>query len=181
MDFSWVTKLIPSLKDLSNYFLPLALTCTVVLFAPEQFIEQLGFAALRKNGQPYIGSAFLFSWFVVICKVTLAIFSWARRKVNERLEFRAIVARLNDSSVEEKRIIENYLNEKSRTLELNATNCAVIGLLNSGIIQLAATPCDVECAPCTIQNKVWKYINLHQDLFHHDRAKDKQQHYQVSA
>jgi len=61
MDFSWLTKLIPSLKDLSNYFLPLALTCTAILFLPEQFIEPLGLIMLRKQGQPYLGVAFVFS------------------------------------------------------------------------------------------------------------------------
>jgi len=168
MDFSWLTKAIPYLKDLSNYFLPVALTCTFILFAPDKILEQLWLLTLRKEGQPYLGVVFLFSWSVVICKIVFATIFWIRYGFNKCIAFRETIARLKDLSPEEKEILRVYIEKKSRTLELDATNYAVIGLLNSGILELAVRNPEAECAPCTIHNRVWKYINLHQDLIRHD-------------
>jgi hypothetical protein len=137
---------------------------SILIFAPASFLQSLGVLQYREKGKPYFGwlLALLSAWIVA------AIAGAIEDKIRSYFFLRIMKKRLTLLTTEEKNILRNYIEGKTRSLYLDIGSGIVQGLVDASIIYRATSISSpihgFGAFAYNIQQWAWEYLNDHRDL-----------------
>jgi Super-infection exclusion protein B len=115
------------------------LSCVLILFAPEKFLNRLNINDFMRANGKYIGVCFvLSSAFLVVVFISFLSKSIGKRKMVEKRK-KEITRDLNSLDNHEKALLREFYIHGKDTLQLPMDNETVVGLANKGIIYQASS------------------------------------------
>ena len=167
MAFEWKLAL-ESLKVSSRYVVAVALAASAVLFLPTTFIETIGLKDFRQQSQPYLGGVFLLCSCILIVQAGMALWKWSKEHYSQHRSLRSAQAKMRVLTPEEKELLREYLQAKTKSRYLPMASGVVAGLIHADIIYRAANigragSGDFKFAH-NIQPWAWEYLNKHPEI-----------------
>lgn len=162
MDFS---KILEWLKLSPKYLIPISLVSGFALFASSDILEIFGINSLVAQIRPYLGIIFLLSSALLITNVVMSVYFWIQNKYQEGNNLRMLQKRLHSLTDGEKRILEHYINNQTRSQYLSMLDGVVNGLeLENIIFRSSNVARGVDRWAYNIQPWAWEYLNKHRNL-----------------
>jgi Super-infection exclusion protein B len=143
---------------------PILFVCALVLWGPESFNQGLGLDLFIDKYRIWVGVCVLF----FLATAFIPVIVWGNGKYTNYKERKYFKKRLAKLTQEEKGLFLEYLNNDTRSRDLNIQNGVVGGLIKCGFISLA-----FNCSyggikgsytfPVNINEWVWDYLkeNMH--------------------
>ena len=161
MDFS---KFLDAIKLSPKYLIPIFLASGFLLFSPPQYSETLGLDKLIILYRSWIGLVFLLSSTLLFSHAISQIWSWVTKKYGAKKRLISLKKRLGNLTVEEKKILNAYISNQTRTQVLDLENGIVNGLIQEGIIYRVSPIVRVTLTACNIQPWAWDFLNENKHL-----------------
>jgi hypothetical protein len=149
-----------------RYLLGLCLASGAILFGREQWLASLGVETLVAEYRIWIGLVFLVSASLLISQGVAGVLPASRKWVDERRRLKWSKRRLHDLTTEEKQVLGDYIQRKSRTQVLLVNNGVVAGLMAEGVLYRAS---NLSSRPgpnfdVNIQPWAWEYLVKNPEL-----------------
>ncbi len=133
-----VSKIIDWIKLSPRHYLAGALSSGVLLFLGDRPLALLGLEQFRITYRSWIGAVFLLSASLLVSHPLAALGGLLSHWWSERRFVRTGLQRLRQLTPAEKRILQQYIRENTRTQTLNFMDGVVAGLAQAGIIYRSA-------------------------------------------
>jgi len=140
--------------------LALGIASAIILFAPLEFVENLGVDSFRKEYRAVIGVVFLMSWSYLLAHLIW----WIRGKIVARFKLRQIRSYLYDLTPEEKHLLAPYILNDKTSQYFDYGDGVVMGLINKRIIYQASSLTGPFKFPGNICTWARRYLKQHQEL-----------------
>ena len=151
-----VGKILETIKLSPKYLSPIAISSGVILFFPDSFLGTIGLLKFREDFKGWIGALFLLLSSLLITHITMYII----KRVKWRLKHKARVKRINNLTPDEKRVLQEYTGNNTRTAYFDVNDGVVRGLEHEGIIYRSS---DVSkrftLFSYNVQPWAWEYLN----------------------
>jgi len=163
-------KVLDALKLAPRYLLAVAFLCGIVLFAPMPFARAIGLEFLR--AVPYrtwIGGAFIVSAVLLIVHSLAYAGNVALKAWRDSRELRRRWRGLRELSPPEAKLLARYLKSETTSLELNAEDGIVNGLVARGILYPGASYALSQAGgyfemDFNLHAWAWKYLREHPEI-----------------
>ncbi len=140
--------------------LALGIASAIILFAPLEFVENLGIDTFQKEYRPVIGIVFVMSWSYLLAYLIW----WIRGKIIARCKLRRIRSYLHDLTPEEKHLLAPYILNDKTSQYFDYGDGVVMALINKGIIYQASSRTGPFRFPGNIYTWARRYLKQHQEL-----------------
>ena len=159
MDLSKITDWI---KLKPRYLVGLTAISTILLFAPSTFINALGLTEILEAYRGWVGGAFLISGILLGVHVLAYLGDPIERWFNDRRFIIVHATHLKELSPGEKTILRRYVDNDTRTQELNISDGVAQGLVGKKILIRTSTLGDATgWFDHNIQPWAWNYLKKH--------------------
>ncbi len=160
----WLKPALEWLQTPAKYFLPLFVASSFGLFAPLDMLNFLGIESWCTEYKFYLGCVFVFSAAVVGCHFGAEIVRWLVKWYEILILRRKAEARLKVLTIEEQRVLAQYLKGNTRTQHFHIDDGIVRGLVESKILYAALREGDIYKFPINMQPWAWAYLKKHPNL-----------------
>jgi hypothetical protein len=161
MDFS---KLSDWLKLSPKYLFPVSVVTGFLLFASTSTLEVFGLTIFVAQYRAYIGITFLISTALLFTNWAVTVYQGVQKKWKEQASLKNLRKRLHNLSNPEKRILKNYIENKTKTQYLDIGDGVTGGLEAGGVIFRSSYVGNLESWAYNIQPWAWEYLNDHPEL-----------------
>ncbi len=162
MDWS---QLINWLKISNTHLFAIVIGCSILLFAPNTFIQKLGLSGIRNSYQLVISALFLIAISILGARGCVAIIQWIKKRITWRKNLKKRQQRLHSLTPEEKKILRDYIYGNTRTQTLLIQDGVAQGLASETIIYRIASVGDMlDGFAFNIQPWAWEYLNKNKEL-----------------
>jgi hypothetical protein len=152
-----------------------SLATGLIVFLPDQALQQMGLLQLRDAFRPYWGGIFIITSVIFVTEISLKVVALLSEKRKIKLIKQKQVEQLSSLTQEERELLNGFIRNKKKTRRLDVDSGVVFGLVNKSIIYLASSratsaPFDytyhgrVYTADYNIHDWAWDYLNQHQEL-----------------
>ena len=156
MDFS---KFADWIKLSPRYLFPLSISSGFLLFVSDNTLEILGLTVFVDQYRSIVGIIFLLSSSLVITSWGLATYDWFRKKIRQKTKVREMQKRLQNLTLEEKKLLAGYIDNQTRTQYVSIDSGVVNELEISKIIYRSSNVGNLDCWSYNIQPWAWEYLN----------------------
>lgn len=167
-----MSELIPKIKDWVNLgivpVIGLLLFSSLLIFLPESAIKAVGLMSLSEEYKIHVGLAFFFSIAFLVSYSLNALWRvFLGRWLHETASLYFLRKEANDLTEEEKAVLRNFIEKRTRSMNLSLKNGVVLGLeQRKFIIRTGNLGTDAVSMsfPFAIQPWAWEYLNKHPEL-----------------
>lgn len=162
MDFS---KLSEWLKLKPRYLVALALICGILLLSPERFVTFLGLQGIVASYRGWIGATFIISNILLLVHIAAYLGDPIERRINDWRFVLVHSQRLRDLSPGEKDMLKRFVDQDTRSQDLNISDGVAQGLVRKRILIRVSNLGDAGgWFAHNIQPWAWNYLKKHPDL-----------------
>jgi hypothetical protein len=153
-----------------KYLLAISLFCGLLLFLPEELLQQIGVIAFRDHYRPLIGFAFLIFSGLLLTHLLFAIGQRAWREVGRRVRLREGQKALERLTIRERKILGHYVENQTTTQRLSIEDGVVNGLVGKRILFVASPYSRTEpwtgkfYTEINLERWAWDYLKKHPHL-----------------
>ncbi len=164
-----VSKLLEWLKNQSpTLFLIVSVAIGVLLFGPENLLQQIGLLSVVEQYRSYLGAVFLVSFVGLLASTAVSLQGWVFGALRAKQARKAREARLLKLTSDEKRYLARYLKNDTKTQKFDFTDGTAQGLAHAGIIYRATDMSDSNIwgtyFAYNMQPWAWEYLNANTHL-----------------
>ena len=137
----------------------------LLLWGPDLFVTGLGLREWIDDNRPFIGIAFLATLMPALGNALHFVWEQGQREWRRRMSIRAAVVRLRDLTEDEKAVLRGYIENNSRTRNLEMNDGVTSSLVSAGIIyQASKVSRGLLWFPYNVQQWSWDYLRENPDV-----------------
>lgn len=129
-----MSKVMEWLKLSTKQAFVLAVLSSILLFASDSLIEDLGLLTVKNASKPWLGAVWLISVSILAAEIFQPVYAWISERIRWRLNLKRYQRRLHDLTPDEKGFLAVYLRENTRTQPAAYSNGTVNGLVSANVI-----------------------------------------------
>jgi len=129
-----ITKLINWFKVSNTHLFAVVIGCSIILFAPDKFIEKLDLFDVKNTYQLLISALFLISASILIARFFNSIIQWVRTRITWKNNLKIMQNNLHTLTPGEKIILRSYISNNTKTQTLLVQDGVVQGLVAKKVI-----------------------------------------------
>lgn len=162
MDYT--TKILDGLKLPTKTLGAVCVTAGVLIFSPESMLRRLGLAELVESYRPYLGIVFVLTLSIVLVHGLASVLSFFKPWLVQVYRVRQGKKRLKNLTPEEKKILSYYIQNQTRSQQLDVMSGTVNGLQRELIIIRGSNWGTFSSFDFLIQPWAWEYLNKNPHL-----------------
>jgi len=169
-------KVLNWIKLSPKYLLGIEIISGFLLFGNSALLETLGLKEFQGQYRSWIGLSLVISSGLLGAHILVEIWTKGKNKVSTKRVVRAGKTRLKNLTQQEKKILNGFISNQTRTWSLDFTDGVVSGLESYKIIYRAGNMSNGGTYfSYNIQPWAWEYLNKHPELLGQIEAGDKVQ------
>lgn len=133
-----LSQVIEWFKISNTHLFAIAIGCSIVIFAPDNFLRKLGLFNIKEAHQTIISISLLLALSMLGARGCAAIISWIKQRFIWHKNLKEMRKRLNDLTSEEKQILRKYILGNTRTQDLLIQDGVANGLVAAKVLYRSA-------------------------------------------
>ncbi|QTH63356.1 superinfection exclusion B family protein [Psychrosphaera ytuae] len=143
----------------------LCVITSTILFSGDEFLYKLALIEAKNSLQIWISLIWLISISVLLSESIFPAFKWISQKIKWHFKLKSYQQRLHALTVEEKKLLSEYIDRNTRTTSIKYSNGVAKELEAAMVIRRASNLAHYhDVFPYNIQPWAWDYLNKNPEL-----------------